>query len=414
MEVVPIRNEVIEAMRSRRAGAIVLARPAPLRVAAGFAGLVVLAIVLLLVFGEYTGKVRVGGLLAPSGGAIKVTAAQSGRIQARHVREGDSVREGQLLFEVSAERIGAAGSIDERVALQLAERRHQLDLRRAATREQLAQQGSALARQRQLAEAELASHQGALAIQDTILRGAAANYARYAKLAGQGFVAPAVLTQYANARDVEAAKKTALTLNLQNAARTLEQIKGEQAALAVQDRVADADSRNSLASLAQEAAEHDGRRATAVLAPGAGKVTTFAWSVGQTVSAGTVLATILPAGAVLEAQLLVPSQAKASIERGQRVELRIDAFPYQKYGLVSGTVEQVELSPITDAPPGALPNVTMYRATVSLSTDALMKYGRRTPLEAGMTVQADIFNDRRRLIEWVFDPLLSAAQGRAR
>ncbi|MDB5962180.1 MAG: hypothetical protein JWP59_3474, partial [Massilia sp.] len=40
--------------------------------------------------------------------------------------------------------------------------------------------------------------------------------------------------------------------------------------------------------------------------------------------------------------------------------------------------------------------------------------GRRTPLEPGMTVQADIFNDRRRLIEWVFDPLIATAKGRAR
>ncbi|MDB5959598.1 MAG: hypothetical protein JWP59_892, partial [Massilia sp.] len=347
MEVVPIRSEVIDAMRSRRAGAIVLARPAPMRVAAGFGGAVVLAVLLLLGFGEYTGKVRVGGVLAPAGGALKVVAAQAGRIKARHVKEGDIVGDGQLLFELSAERIGAAGSIDERVGAQLAERRHQVELRRAASAEQLQQQGAALARQHLLATAELAGHQGAIGIQDTLLRSATANYQRYAKLAAKGFVAPAVLTQYANARDVELAKKTALTINLQNARRALEQIESDQAALAGQRRVADADAGNSLAALAQETAEHDGRRATSVVAPGAGRITTFAYSVGQTVSAGTVLATVLPAGARLEAQLLVPSQAKSSIERGQRVELRIDAFPYQKYGLVAGIVEQVELSPTT-------------------------------------------------------------------
>ena len=222
-----------------------------------------------------------------------------------------------------------------------------------------------------------------------------------------------MLTQYANARDVELAKRAALSINLQNAERAVAQVAAEQASLEAQDRMAEADSRGSLATLAQETAEHDGRRATAVLAPAAGRITTFAYSAGQTVAAGTVLATVLPAGAVLEAQLLVPSSAKASIVRGQRVELRIDAFPYQKYGLVAGTVGQVELSPITELPPGMPPNTVLYRATVVLSVDALMKYGKRTPLEPGMTVQADIFNDRRRLIEWVFDPLVSAAKGRA-
>lgn len=415
MDVVPIRPEVIAAMRSRRAGAIVLARPVPMRIAAGFGAAVVLGLALLLLFGEYTSKVRVTGQLAPRGGAIKVVAAQSGRITARHVSEGDQVEAGQLLFDVSAERIAAGGSIDERVGAQLAERQRQLALRRAASRDQLAQQAGALSRQRLLAEAELAGHQGALLIQDTLVRSAADNYARYATLARKGFVAPAVLGQYANARDVELAKKTALSINLQNALRTVEQLKAEQAALDGQDRIAEADNRSSLAALAQESAEHDGRRAAAVPAPEAGRITTFAYSVGQTVAAGTVLATVLPAGAVLEAQLLVPSQAKASIQRGQRVELRIDAFPYQKYGLVSGTVDQVELSPIGDAPPGgAATTTTIYRASVTLSTDSLTKYGQRIPFEPGMTVQADIFNDRRRLIEWVFDPLISAAKDRAR
>ena len=412
MDLVPIRPEVIDAMRSRRAGAIVLARPAPTKVAAALGGFVVVGVAALLAFGEYTSKVRVTGLLVPAGGAIKVVAGQFGRISARHVREGDTVKAGQLLFELSAEREGAGGSIDKRVGGELAERRAQLDLRRAATRDQLAGQTAALGRQRLLAEAELASHQGAIVIQDTLVRSARATYERYAKLAKQGFVAQSLLAQYANARDVELAKRAALTINLQNARRAIEQVKGEQAALAGQGRVAEADARSSLASLAQETAEHDGRRATAVTAPVAGRVTTFAYDIGQSVPAGTVLATVLPAGTRLEAKLLVPSHAKAAFRNGQRVELRIDAFPYQKYGLVQGTVEQVELSPITDIPPGTAPGAVLYRATVSLSADALTMYGRRTAFEPGMTVQADIFNDRRRLIEWVFDPLVSAAKGR--
>ncbi|WLI90158.1 HlyD family efflux transporter periplasmic adaptor subunit [Massilia sp. R2A-15] len=384
-----------------------------MKIAAGFGAAVVVGVAMLLAFGEYTSKVRVTGLLAPAGGAIKVVAGQFGRISARHVREGDAVKAGQLLFELSAERVGAGGSIDDRVETQLTERRTQAALRRAATRDQLAQQTAALGRQRLLAEAELANHQGAIAIQDTLVRSARTTYARYAKLARQGFVAQALLAQYANARDVELAKRTALAINLQNARRALEQIKGELAALAGQSRVSEADARASLAALAQETAEHDGRRATTVLAPAAGHVTTFAYSVGQTVPAGTVLATVLPAGAALEAQLLVPSHAKAAIKRGQRVELRIDAFPYQKYGLVPGTVEQIELSPITDLPPGAAPGAMLYRASVTLSANALTMYGQRTAFEPGMTLQADIFNDRRRLIEWVFDPLVSAAKGRA-
>jgi membrane fusion protein len=408
-DAVPIRAEVIEARRSRRSGAIVLARPVPMRIAAGCGAAVVAALALLLGFGEYTSKVRVAGQLVPSGGAIKVVSPQFGRITARHVNEGETVKAGQLLFELSAERIGRGGSIDERVSAQLAERRNQIIQRRDASVGQLSLRAIALSSQQRIAEGELTTHQGAIAIQAELAKSAAATYKRYAKLAKNGFVAPALLTQYQSALNVERAKSAALTLNLKNAQRTLLQIRSEAATLDGQERLAKAEARQGLAALEQETAEQDGRRATTVTAPAGGVATALAYSPGQSVQAGTVLATVLPAGSVLEAQLLVPSRALASIERGQQVQLRLDAFPYQKYGLVAGTVKQVEDSPVTDGAPGAVP---AYRVTVALSANSLVINGKRKPFKSGMTLDADIFNDRRRLIEWVFDPLISAAKGR--
>ena len=406
-----IRPEVIEARRSRKAGAIVVARPVPMRVAAGFAGAVVLALGLLLGFGEYTSKVRVTGQLVPAGGAIKVVAAQFGTITARKVKEGQAVTAGQVLFELTSERIGSSGSLDARIGASLGTRHEQILQRRDVTIQQFTQRARALLDQQHMIEAEIATHIGAIAIEDELVKSARANFKRYAVLAQKGFVSPAQLAQMSNALNVELAKRNALTLNLSNARRTLFQVREEAATLAGQSEIAASEAKQSLAALEQETAEHDGRSAIRVTAPAAGVVTAFGYTIGQSVPAGTVLATVLPTGAVLEAQLLVPSRAKAAIERGQRVQLRIDAFPYQKYGLVAGTVEQVELNPINDGVPGAAAPV--YRATIALSTDTLMVYGKRKPFEPGMTLEADVFQDRRRLIEWVFDPLISAAKGRA-
>jgi membrane fusion protein len=413
MDLVPIRPEVIEAMRSRRAGAIVLARPVPMKVAAGFGGAVVVAVALLLAFGEYTSKVRVSGHLEPVGGAIKVVAGQSGRISVRHVREGDTVKAGQLLFELSAERIDAAGSIDARVGAAIDVRRDQIALRRDVSIAQLRQSADALVVEQRRIDSTIATCRANLGIADQQVTIARANARRYAELAKQGFAPQVQAIQAQSALGLEQARRNAAALTLSDAHAALARLRQQAAAVAGEIKLATSEARQGIAALAQEAAEHDGRRATSVVAPAAGRVTTFAYSVGQTVPAGTVLATVLPAGAVLEARLLVPSHAKAALLRGQRVQLRIDAFPYQKYGLVAGTVAQVESSPITELPPGSAPGAMLYRASVTLSTDALMMYGRRTPFETGMTLQADIFNDRRRLIEWVVDPLASAAKGRA-
>ncbi|MFB9241482.1 HlyD family efflux transporter periplasmic adaptor subunit [Massilia antarctica] len=416
MNVAPIRIEVIEARRTRKAGAIVLARPVPMKVAAGCGVAVVLALGLLLGFAEYSSKVRVTGQLVYAGGAIKVVVPQFGRITTCHVQEGDTVKAGQVLFDLSAERVGESGSIDARIGASLAVRREQIIQRRDATLQQLTLRAAALADQQRLVKAELATHLGAIAIQDELVKSAQTSFDRYDKLAQQDFVAPALLAQYKNALNVELAKRNSLTIQLSSARGTLLQVQNEAESLGTRERIAVTEAEQSLAMVEQDAAEHDGRSTLRVTAPAAGTVTALGYAVGQSVQAGAVLATVLPEGSVLEAKLLIPSQAKSSVAVGQQVQLRIDAFPYQKYGVVAGTVKQVELNPINDSAraPDA-PNshdTPMYRATVAMSTNSLVMYGKPKQFEPGLTLEADIFHDRRKLIEWLIDPLVSVARDR--
>ncbi|WP_165786326.1 hypothetical protein [Methylomonas sp. Kb3] len=49
----------------------------------------------------------------------------------------------------------------------------------------------------------------------------------------------------------------------------------------------------------------------------------------------------------------------------------------------------------------------MYRVTVEIDKQAVQAYRQDIPLQSGMLLDADIWLDHRRLIEWVFDPLYS-------
>jgi membrane fusion protein len=328
VNVAPIRIEVIEARSTRKAGAIVLARPVPMKVAAGCGVAVVLALGLMLGFAEYSSKVRVTGQLVYAGGAIKVVVPQFGRITRCHVHEGDTVKAGQMLFDLSAERMGESGSVDARIGASLTVRREQIIQRRDATLQQLTLRAAALADQQRLVKAELATHLGAIAIQDELVKSAHTSFDRYNKLAQQDFVAPALLAQYQNTLNVELAKRNSLTIQLNNAQGTLLQVNNEAESLGTREKIAATEAEQSLAVVEQDAAEHDGRSTLRVTAPTAGTVTALGYAVGQSVQAGTVLATVLPEGSVLEAKLLIPSQAKSSVAVGQQVQLRIDAFPY--------------------------------------------------------------------------------------
>jgi len=101
----------------------------------------------------------------------------------------------------------------------------------------------------------------------------------------------------------------------------------------------------------------------------------------------------------------------------QAVQLRYQAFPYQKFGHHGGRVLQVSRTPLQAAELAGLPlpeamkdtatAEPLYRITVVLEQQAVQAYGRPHALAPGMQLDADVMLDRRRLIEWIFEPLLS-------
>jgi membrane fusion protein len=164
-----------------------------------------------------------------------------------------------------------------------------------------------------------------------------------------------------------------------------------------------------ISELEQQLTETDARRSIVLTAPADGTVTTILVELGQTANPNTPLLSILPAGAELQAQLLVPTRAAGFIKPTQQVSLRYQAFPYQRFGHHLGEVVEIGrtvIQPNESSLPLSIQE-SVYRVTVRLPQQKVHAYGQAMPLQAGMVLDADIHMDRRRLIEWVFDPLLS-------
>jgi len=89
------------------------------------------------------------------------------------------------------------------------------------------------------------------------------------------------------------------------------------------------------------------------------------------------------------------------------VLLRYEAYPYQKFGHQTGHVLQVSRTPMAAPGAGGATGEPMYRITVALDRQAVAAYGQSQPLSPGMQLEADVLLDRRRLIEWIFEPVLS-------
>ena len=131
---------------------------------------------------------------------------------------------------------------------------------------------------------------------------------------------------------------------------------------------------------------------------------------------GTPLATLIPANATLEAHLYSPSRSIGFVHQGQDVLLRYLAYPHQKFGMHKASVVAVSKNPLLPSELGFTPSdglrEPVYRIRVALESQAVPAYGNLERLQAGMQVEADILLDRRLLIEWIFETLLSLA-GRA-
>lgn len=408
------REEFLSARRVTVAGNIVLARPLQIRIVAMTSFLLTVALVCFLCFGEYVRKVRVTGQIMPSAGVLKIIAPQFGQIVAVHVAAGDAVTKGQLLYEVSSERNSDGAGLDARIEAALS-------ARDSLSRQELALQTAQLEKQKQsysarvrLVKAELARIELEISTQRARVERAAQLLKRYDTLKAQGFISDMQFNEVVNAHQEQVARQHSLERGKLSSMGELEQLQFEALQTSSQIQLSGTQASQARARLEQEDAEHRGRTRVQLLAPAAGTMAATEVEIGQSVATGANLASLLPAGSKLEAHLYAASSALGFVKKGQQVLLRVDAFPYQKFGQLPGTVNRVEQSPMSGPAPGSAgKGEPVYRIVVQLERQTMAAYGEEMPFISGMTLEADILQDRRRLIEWVMDPIISLAKGRS-
>jgi membrane fusion protein len=97
------------------------------------------------------------------------------------------------------------------------------------------------------------------------------------------------------------------------------------------------------------------------------------------------------------------------VQSGQRVRILYEAFPYQQFGTYGGTVNEVSRTVLTKSDisgPVELKEPA-YRVMADLDRPDVDAYGKPVPLQAGMLLKADIILEKRSLMRWFLDPLLS-------
>jgi hemolysin D len=159
-------------------------------------------------------------------------------------------------------------------------------------------------------------------------------------------------------------------------------------------------------------------------APQAGVVKDLAThTVGTVVSAGTVLLSLVPEREPMMAEVTVRNEDVGFVHPSQPVEVKLAAYPFQKYGMLHGQVvrvspdasetdtratERLAVRSSSDPAPGA--PVRGYRALIQLDSQTLKRGDLQLRLIAGMQVIAEIKEGRRSVLEYLLSPVQKTVQ----
>lgn len=399
------RREALDHQRDQWIGHIRLAQPLSLRWLTVLVVAAALAVGSFLYLGHYTRKARLAGELVPQGGLLELRAPQDGVVLERRVREGDRVRRGDVLVVLTLDRSSGQGDTQAAVRRSLDERRRSLQAAAERTLALRDERAAALAGRIRDLTRERALLDERSGLQQQRLQLAEQALAQFESLRDQDFIAPAQLR--AKQQDVldQRERLQALAQEKQQQARTLAALQAELRELPLQAESQLGEIEREAASLDSDTAQTEARRQQLIRAPQDGTVGALAAEPGQSVAAAAVLARLMPGDAPLLAQLYAPSSAIGFLRPAQPVLMRYQAFPYQKFGAQAGRVLQVSRTPV----PGRPDTEPMYRVTVALERQTVQAYGQPQALLPGMQLEADVQLDRRRLIEWIFEPLLGMA-----
>lgn len=375
------------------------------------------------------------GKIIPSEGTQVVQPIGTAAVKAIHVREGQSVRAGDLLIELDgtvtraeqqriinelqtwalqaarAEAMLAAIDLGSTPVLEpvQADPRMAEDARRLANAEFLALQAKLAG-----IDAEITRRQAELQTTQALARKLerTAPIARQRaeslkELAGDQYVARNTYLERERERIEQESDLTMQRSRLKEIDATIAESRQQRETVRADARHASLnrlnEARQRIALLEQDLVKaRQSEHLTRLNAPVSGTVQQLAVrTVGGVVTEAQPLMLVVPQEHVLEIEAFLENKDVGFVVPGQEAEVKIETFPYTKYGIVPGTVKSVSDDAINDEKRGLV-----YSMRIEMARSTIAVNGTDIRLAPGMAVTAEIKTGRRRVIEYFLDPLM--------
>lgn len=146
-----------------------------------------------------------------------------------------------------------------------------------------------------------------------------------------------------------------------------------------------------------------------VRAPIDGVISSVLYHQGQRADRTKPLTKLLPNDANWVAELFIPVSQSGFIQANNPVIIRYDAYPFTQFGTTKATIREIDRSILTDEEENNPIRIGQpyYKAMAILDKQVVSVYGKEKKIQQGMTISAVIMGSRRKLWQWILDPLYS-------
>lgn len=125
-----------------------------------------------------------------------------------------------------------------------------------------------------------------------------------------------------------------------------------------------------------------------------------AYTIGGVVTTAQTLMVVAPEQDNLEIEAMITNEDVGFVKIGQEVIIKVKAFPYTRYGYLTGTVKNISLDAIQNEKLGYV-----FATTITMKRSALNVEGQTIPLKQGMIVTAEIKTGKRSVMDYLLSPL---------
>ncbi|WP_340619821.1 HlyD family secretion protein [Xenorhabdus siamensis] len=410
------RQEALDNQKSKWMGKALLIAKIPAWVICITSLTFLTVLFIFITFGSYTRRISVYGEVITNPHPINILSSQQGFISKTFVKVGDKVKKGQRIYQVDFSQITESGKISTNTKNSLKNQLIQvnniiqnLQYNKRITLESLEEQKK---------QYELSHEKDRIVVENARqgIEFAKENMKNYKNYQKRGLITKDQFNNYGYSYYQQ--QNTYQNLYSQYISDSLKITSLNSDIMLKQ---ADFDKQISQYKiqrddLQRQLAEMAASGALFITSPIDGRIESLGFTVGQMVITNDNLAQVIPNGVEPTYYLIlwVPNNSLPYITKGDAINIRYDAFPFEKFGQFSGHINNIsyvpassqEMSHYKSSPINKIGEKaeSYYKVLVSLDKNQFSYNGKNLYLSNGMKAQSTFFLEKRPLYQWMFSP----------